>query len=263
MFGLGATELIIILVIVLIIFGAGKLPQIGDALGRSIKNFKKGIKDGDDEPVDEEDAKPVRRIASSTDDDDAPRPKRLKKKVVTIEVTRKGRQGLQAAHADLHFAQRPVVTQRHGVDGHGLQPGQHGGDRVAGKQQRQLRIQRRAARVQLRHRVLGRQHIGTGPGQLKAGHLKLVQPLAFQRAAIGAAAGQGQGAVVEQQAQPGEQARGPLHIGGGVWDQCHGGFAVRQWESQAPCRPRIEMAHTFCEGWPPRLCVSPILGLAS
>lgn len=39
--GLGATELIIILVIVLLIFGAGKLPQIGDALGRSIKNFKK------------------------------------------------------------------------------------------------------------------------------------------------------------------------------------------------------------------------------
>ena len=46
MFGLGATELIIILVIVLIIFGAGKLPQIGDALGRSIKNFKKAADTG-------------------------------------------------------------------------------------------------------------------------------------------------------------------------------------------------------------------------
>ena len=46
MFGLGATELVIILVIVLIIFGAGKLPQIGDALGRSIKNFKKAADTG-------------------------------------------------------------------------------------------------------------------------------------------------------------------------------------------------------------------------
>jgi sec-independent protein translocase protein TatA len=38
---LGFWELMIILVIVLLIFGAGKLPQIGDALGRSIKNFKR------------------------------------------------------------------------------------------------------------------------------------------------------------------------------------------------------------------------------
>ena len=37
----GVVELLIILVIVLLIFGAGKLPQIGDALGKSIKNFKK------------------------------------------------------------------------------------------------------------------------------------------------------------------------------------------------------------------------------
>ena len=39
--GLGPGELILILVIVLIIFGAGKLPQIGDALGKGIRNFKK------------------------------------------------------------------------------------------------------------------------------------------------------------------------------------------------------------------------------
>lgn len=37
----GIGELVIILVIILIIFGAGKLPQIGDALGRSIRNFKR------------------------------------------------------------------------------------------------------------------------------------------------------------------------------------------------------------------------------
>ena len=41
MFGIGLPELLIILVIILIIFGAGKLPEIGGALGRGIKNFKK------------------------------------------------------------------------------------------------------------------------------------------------------------------------------------------------------------------------------
>lgn len=40
-FPLGFPELIVILVIVVLVFGAGKLPQLGDALGRSIKNFKK------------------------------------------------------------------------------------------------------------------------------------------------------------------------------------------------------------------------------
>lgn len=44
----GMGELLIILLIVLLIFGAGKLPQIGDALGRSIKNFKRSTQ-GDDE----------------------------------------------------------------------------------------------------------------------------------------------------------------------------------------------------------------------
>jgi len=43
-------ELIIILLIVLVVFGANKLPGIGDALGRSIKNFKKASNvDGDDD----------------------------------------------------------------------------------------------------------------------------------------------------------------------------------------------------------------------
>ena len=41
MFGIGIPELIIILVIVLIIFGANKLPEIGSGMGRAIRNFKK------------------------------------------------------------------------------------------------------------------------------------------------------------------------------------------------------------------------------
>ncbi|MEI7589737.1 MAG: twin-arginine translocase TatA/TatE family subunit [Deltaproteobacteria bacterium] len=47
MFGLGMQELIIILIIVLIIFGAGKLPDVGNALGKGIRNFKKAS-GGDD-----------------------------------------------------------------------------------------------------------------------------------------------------------------------------------------------------------------------
>jgi sec-independent protein translocase protein TatA len=44
MFGsLGFTELVLILMIVLIIFGAGKLPQLGEGLGKAIKGFKKSV----------------------------------------------------------------------------------------------------------------------------------------------------------------------------------------------------------------------------
>lgn len=45
MLGLGPLELGIILVIVFIIFGAGKLPQLGDALGKGIRNFKRATED--------------------------------------------------------------------------------------------------------------------------------------------------------------------------------------------------------------------------
>ncbi len=48
MFGLGMPELIIILVIIVIIFGAGRLPEIGAGLGKGIKNFRKATR-GDDE----------------------------------------------------------------------------------------------------------------------------------------------------------------------------------------------------------------------
>jgi sec-independent protein translocase protein TatA len=48
MFGIGIPELLIILVIILVIFGAGKLPEIGSALGKGIKNFKKSANENNE-----------------------------------------------------------------------------------------------------------------------------------------------------------------------------------------------------------------------
>ncbi len=47
MFGIGMPELIIILVIILIIFGAGKLPEIGGGMGKAIRNFKSATKEAE------------------------------------------------------------------------------------------------------------------------------------------------------------------------------------------------------------------------
>jgi len=49
MFGLGMPELIVILIIILIIFGAGKLPEIGSGIGKGIRNFKKATHEKPDE----------------------------------------------------------------------------------------------------------------------------------------------------------------------------------------------------------------------
>lgn len=48
MFGLGATELLIILGIVVLLFGARRLPEIGSGLGKAIKNFKTGVSGKDE-----------------------------------------------------------------------------------------------------------------------------------------------------------------------------------------------------------------------
>jgi sec-independent protein translocase protein TatA len=60
MFGIGMPELIVILVIILVVFGAGKLPEIGSSLGRAIKNFKKATEGKDEieiKPKQESDTK--------------------------------------------------------------------------------------------------------------------------------------------------------------------------------------------------------------
>lgn len=63
MFGMGLTELIIILIIILLVFGIGKLPEVGGGIGKAIKNFKKSLK-GEDE-IDVTPKKPVNSQQSS------------------------------------------------------------------------------------------------------------------------------------------------------------------------------------------------------
>lgn len=45
MFGLGFTELVVLLVVVLLLFGPSRLPQLMESLGRSIQSFRKGLKE--------------------------------------------------------------------------------------------------------------------------------------------------------------------------------------------------------------------------
>jgi sec-independent protein translocase protein TatA len=55
MFGIGMPELIIILVIIMIIFGAGKLPEIGAGIGKGIKNFKKATNEDEEKKIEDKD----------------------------------------------------------------------------------------------------------------------------------------------------------------------------------------------------------------
>ena len=61
MFGLGMPELLIILVIALLVFGVGKLPQIGSSLGGAIREFKKSV----ESPEKEVPPAPIKEIACS------------------------------------------------------------------------------------------------------------------------------------------------------------------------------------------------------
>lgn len=57
MFGLGLPEMLIILILVLVIFGANRLPQLGEGLGKSIQSFKKAMKDADEKEMSHKDEK--------------------------------------------------------------------------------------------------------------------------------------------------------------------------------------------------------------
>jgi sec-independent protein translocase protein TatA len=87
--GLSITHLLVVLIIALLLFGAGRVSDIGKGLGEGIRNFKKGLREEDEEP------KPKRRVVGDDADEEieiirvpkqlAPAPVK-KKRVIQIEV---------------------------------------------------------------------------------------------------------------------------------------------------------------------------------
>jgi len=84
MMGIGFPELMIILVIIMIIFGAGKLPEIGSAFGRSIKNFKSSMKEADAEELSTESGSDTQE-ATSENTAEAPKSDAAKKEEELID----------------------------------------------------------------------------------------------------------------------------------------------------------------------------------
>ena len=82
---LGFMEIMIILVVFLLVFGAKRLPEIGQSMGKGIREFKKSISDVDkelrepsrDERFDRRDYREPDRLPRDNRDDDRPEPKRL------------------------------------------------------------------------------------------------------------------------------------------------------------------------------------------
>lgn len=72
---LGVPELLIILAVVILIFGVGRLPEIGGALGKGIKEFRRSAKTDDDQPNKEEPATVTSaRIEPTTEPEAEPQP---------------------------------------------------------------------------------------------------------------------------------------------------------------------------------------------
>ncbi len=64
--GFGVWEIVLILVIILIVFGVGKLPQVGNAIGRGLRSFRKGQSGEKDEEEEEEEEKPAKTRKKKT-----------------------------------------------------------------------------------------------------------------------------------------------------------------------------------------------------
>lgn len=80
MFGLGPTELFLGLVVILLLFGAKRIPEIAGSFGKSIKEFKKGMNEVQREinsPVDQASLPPAERTVVKHDDSPVKEPKRL------------------------------------------------------------------------------------------------------------------------------------------------------------------------------------------
>jgi sec-independent protein translocase protein TatA len=77
-FNLGMTELLVILLVVLLVFGAKRLPEIGSSMGKGIREFKKSIKDVRSSIEDEDDpATPSRQIDAPKEQGRGGEPKKL------------------------------------------------------------------------------------------------------------------------------------------------------------------------------------------
>lgn len=68
--GLGPGELILVLAIVLLIFGASRLPQIGEGLGKAVRNLKRGLSDDDDIEVTAKDKQVTQRSSAKSANDE-------------------------------------------------------------------------------------------------------------------------------------------------------------------------------------------------
>lgn len=68
-FGIGHTEIILIVVVVVILFGATKLPQLGSAIGQTVKNFKRGMREArtEEENLNAEDKKQLEDKSNDSD----------------------------------------------------------------------------------------------------------------------------------------------------------------------------------------------------
>ncbi len=67
--GIGTQEIVLILVVILILFGARKLPEIGSGLGRAIKNFKQATTEPDEIDITPQATRPKKTVGN--DDEDA------------------------------------------------------------------------------------------------------------------------------------------------------------------------------------------------
>lgn len=66
--GIGIWQIVLVLVIILIIFGAGKLPKVMGDLAKGVKTFRSGLKDGEDGPSDSGGGSALEQDRSSKDD---------------------------------------------------------------------------------------------------------------------------------------------------------------------------------------------------
>jgi len=134
MMGIGFPELMVILIIIMIIFGAGKLPEIGSAFGRSIKNFKGSMKEAEAEDLPIENSSNQEEVATKTENtnenkaDDATKSDAAKKEQELIDEAaneiKENRVGtIRTAHDGL-VQQGDVFTQSLGRT-----PGGRGRDR--------------------------------------------------------------------------------------------------------------------------------------